>query len=485
MVRPSELRRIDDATWELPRSFKEGMQVPVRFFATEKLMRNMDEGVFDQAANVAGLPGILNYSYCMPDAHRGYGFPIGGVAAMDPETGVISPGGIGFDINCGMRLIRTDLTYDEVVPKLPELIDTLFKRIPCGVGKSGLAKLSHAQFGDVIEQGARWCAANGYATPEDLEHTEEGGCLAGADASRVSKRAFERGHNQVGTLGSGNHYLEVQVVKPENIADRRLAAQFGIDRDNQVVIMFHCGSRGFGHQVASDYLQRFLRVAKPKYGLDLRDRELACAPFQSPEGQDYFAAMACAVNMAFANRQVIFHRVRDVLQDVFHRSPDELGVRQVYDVCHNTAKLETHVVNGREQRVLVHRKGATRAFGPGMAGVPDAYRDVGQPVILGGSMETGSYLLCGVASGSRTFFSTAHGSGRVMSRSKARKTFRAPELRESMRAKHIYVRAASASGLSEEAGGAYKSIDDVVEATQQAGLSKPVVRVLPIGCIKG
>lgn len=485
MAIPGDIKKISDTVWEIPLTHKPGMRVPARIYATEKLLREMDEGVFDQVTNVATLPGILKYAYCMPDGHWGYGFPIGGVAAMDARTGVISPGGIGFDINCGMRLVLTNLTYEEVKPHLRELVDKLFQRVPAGVGSTGFVRISHDEFREVVEQGARWCIKNGYGWPEDLERTEEGGCIAGADASKISQKAVERGYKQIGTLGSGNHYLEIQVAKPENIFDRQLAEAFGITLPNQVVIMFHCGSRGFGHQVATDYLQVFLKVMESKYGIKILDRELACAPFHSPEGQDYFAAMKCGINMSFANRQVILHRIREVFSDVFHKDPADLGLHQVYDVAHNTAKLEKHVVDGEVRDVLVHRKGATRAFGPGMEGLPDIYRETGQPVIIGGSMETGSYLLAGIPSGDQTFYTTAHGSGRTMSRRKARKQFQGKRLQKEMEARGIYVRSVSYSGLAEEAGPAYKNIDDVIEATELAGISKRVVRFVPIGNIKG
>jgi tRNA-splicing ligase RtcB len=485
MPPPKELKRIDEATWELPTSFRAGMLVPVRVFATDVLVRHMDDAVFRQAANVATLRGIVDASMVMPDAHLGYGFPIGGVAPIDPRTGVISPGGIGFDINCGMRLVRTNLTLPEVQPVLERLVDELYRRVPAGVGGQGFLKLSDDEFDAVLREGARWCVAHGYGTVDDLDYTEEGGCFAGADPEAVSARAIERGQNQIGTLGSGNHYLEIQVARPEHIVDVEVARQLGITRPNQITVMFHCGSRGFGHQVASDYLQEFLRVMKPKYDLAIVDRELACAPFRSPEGQRYFAAMQCAANMSFANRQVILHRIREVFSDVFDRSAEDLDLRTVYDVAHNTAKLETHLVEGERRELLVHRKGATRAFGPGMAGVPAAYQKTGQPVIIGGSMETGSYLLVGTESAKRSFYSSAHGSGRTMSRTKAKKQFHGRELQRAMRARGIYVRAASYGGLAEEAGSAYKDIDAVAEATELAGLSRRVVRLTPIGNIKG
>jgi len=461
------------------------MRVPGRIYATEKLVKEMDAGVFEQLSNVACLPGIINYAYCMPDGHWGYGFPIGGMAAMDPEKGVISPGGIGFDINCGMRLVLTNLTLEEVQPKLRELVDALFRKVPAGVGSTGFIKLSKNEFAEVTEQGSRWCLRKGYAWPEDLENTEEGGCFKGADASKVSAKAVERGFDQVGTLGSGNHYCELQVAKPENIFEAETARAFGITIPNQVVIMFHCGSRGFGHQVATDYLQLFLNVMEKKYDIRVNDRELSCAPFRSREGQDYFAAMTCAINMAFANRQVILHRIREVFSDVFRKDARALGMQMVYDVAHNTAKLEKHTINGKQKEVLIHRKGATRAFGPGMEGLPEHYKKTGQPVIIGGSMETGSYLLVGLPTAAEALYTTAHGSGRTMSRHQAKKLIKGQKLQQDMEHRGIYVRTASWGGLAEEAGIAYKNIDEVVEATELAGLSRRVVRLLPLGNIKG
>jgi tRNA-splicing ligase RtcB (3'-phosphate/5'-hydroxy nucleic acid ligase) len=480
------LQKISDTVWELPATYKQGMRVPARIVATEKLVREMDEAVYQQISNVATLPGIARYALCMPDGHSGYGFPIGGVAAMDVhEGGVISPGGIGFDINCGMRLITTNLTLEDVQPHLKEIVDRLFQRVPAGVGTHGFLRLSHNEFRDLVEQGARRCIERDLGWQEDLEFTEENGCIAGADASKISERAVERGYNQVGTLGSGNHYLEVQVARPEDVRDKELAEKFGITIPNQIVVMFHCGSRGFGHQVATDYLQKFLKVMEPNYGIKILDRELACAPFDSPEGRDYFAAMKCGLNMSFANRQVILHRIREVFSEIFGRSAEDLEMRVVYDVSHNTAKLEGHVVDGQEKTLLVHRKGSTRAFGPGHAELPARYRETGQPVIIGGSMETGSYLLVGTSSGSQTFFSTAHGSGRTMSRTKARKQWHGRQLQRDLEARGIYVRSTSWAGLAEEAGGAYKDIDEVIAATELAGISKPVARFTPIGNVKG
>jgi tRNA-splicing ligase RtcB (3'-phosphate/5'-hydroxy nucleic acid ligase) len=485
MAMPDALRRISEVVWELPSSYKEGMRVPGRIYGTEKLVSEMDSAVYEQVSNVATLPGVTKYSLCMPDGHFGYGFPIGGVAAMEVGSGgVISPGGIGFDINCGMRLVRTNLTHNDVKPRLREIVDRLFAAVPAGVGSSGFLKLSKREFRQVVEAGAAWCVRNGYGWNEDLELTEDGGCTPGADASKVSERAIDRGFNQIGTLGSGNHYLEIQVVREENIFDSALAERFGLSQ-GQVVIMFHCGSRGFGHQVATDYLQLFLKVMETKYHIRILDRELACAPFESPEGQDYFAAMTCALNMSFANRQMILHRIRGVFADVFETPAERLGLHMVYDITHNTAKVEKHTVDGEEKALLVHRKGATRAFGPGMPGLPERYRKIGQPVIIGGSMETGSYLLVGCEGGKETFFSAPHGSGRTMSRTKARKQWRGRDIQRDMENRGIYVRTASWSGLAEEAGGAYKSIDEVVDAAELAGISRKVVRFVPIGNVKG
>jgi tRNA-splicing ligase RtcB len=485
MAAPPSIRCVQPCVYELGTDFRSGMRVPVRVFASEKLVREMDDKVFEQAANVATLPGIVEASLCMPDAHWGYGFPIGGVAAMDPRSGVISPGGIGFDINCGMRLVRTDLSWSEVEPKLRELVEALAARVPAGVGRGGFVKLDAEAFREVMVQGARWAVAQGYGIEDDLLRTEAQGCFPGADPECVSERAVDRGLGQIGTLGSGNHYLEVQVVRPAGIFDPALARAFGIDRPEQVVVMFHCGSRGFGHQVATDYLHAFLRAMPSKFGLPTIDRELACAPFDSQEGRDYYAAMCCAANMSFANRQVILHRIREVFSDVFGRSPEALGIRQVYDVAHNTAKLEEHGRGHARRRLLVHRKGATRAFPPGHPELPPEYRETGQPVIIGGSMETGSYVLAGVASGADAFFSTAHGSGRTMSRRKARKLVRGRDLRDRMAARGIIVRSASWRGLAEEAGFAYKDVDAVAAATEEAGLSRRVVHLVPVGNVKG
>jgi len=482
---PQGIQPVGDATYEVPVSFRPGMRVPVRVFASPKLLEAMDDQVFEQAANVATLPGIVEASFCMPDAHWGYGFPIGGVAAMDPDEGVISPGGIGFDINCGMRLVRTDLTWPEVEPHLETLIDALAERVPAGVGRRGFVQVSPEEFSVVLREGAGWAIARGYGDAEDLAFTEAGGRFPHADPSCVSERAVQRGYRQIGTLGSGNHYLEIQVLRDPETFDRVLARVYGLNRPEQVVIMFHCGSRGFGHQVAADYLQEFLRLMPTKFGLPIQDRELACAPFRSEEGRAYFSAMNCAANMSFANRQVILHRIREVFARVFQKSWEELGIRTVYDVSHNTAKLERHRVAGADRELLVHRKGATRAFPPGHTELPEAYRATGQPVIIGGSMETGSYLLAGVKTGAASFFSTAHGSGRTMSRRRARKQVGGRALQTQMARRGILVRTASYRGLAEEAGFAYKSVDEVAAATEHAGISRRVAHLVPVANLKG
>ncbi len=479
------MNQISEVVWEIPKSYKKGMLTPARIIATRKILQEMDEQVYEQLTNVATLPGLINHALCMPDGHSGYGFPIGGVAAMDAETGVISPGGIGFDINCGMRLVLTNLTADDVKPHLKKLVDELFLKVPAGVGSKGFVKLSHNEFKEAVEYGAKWCVEKGYGWEEDLNRIEEDGCMEGADSSKISMRSIQRGVDQIGTLGSGNHYLEIQVVKPEFIFDEDAAKTLGIF-PNQVVIMFHCGSRGFGHQVATDYLQTFLSVMHSKYGIQILDRELACAPFNSPEGRNYFAGMKCAVNMSFMNRQVILHRIREVFSSIFASEPEDLGLHMVYDVAHNTAKLEKHIVNGEKKEVLVHRKGATKAFGPYSEGLPPEFAKLGQPVIIGGSMETGSYLLLGTDTAMKeSFGSTCHGSGRTMSRTRARHLFRGDKLQRDMERRGIYVKSVSYSGLAEEAGPAYKDIDEVVKAVDLAGISKKVVRFIPIGNIKG
>jgi tRNA-splicing ligase RtcB len=475
------VNRITDDIWEIPLSEKHGMLVPARIYATREILQAMDSGVFDQVTNVACLPGIRRYALCMPDGHWGYGFPIGGVAAFDVQDGVISPGGVGYDINCGMRLIRTDLTLADVQPHLERLMTELFRKVPAGVGASGFLRLSAEEFGRVMTHGARWCIERGYGWHRDLVRMEEGGCIEGADPSIVTDHAIQRGINQLGTLGSGNHYLEVQVVSNERIFDPVTAAALGITGHEQIVVMVHCGSRGFGHQVASDYLKVFEKAMR-RNGITVKDQQLACAPFRSPEGQEYFSAMNCAANTAFANRQIITHQIRETFATVFGQSAEALGMELVYDVAHNIAKVERYA----EGELVVHRKGATRAFGPGSPELPETFRQTGQPVICGGSMETGSYLLVGTDQAVRdTFGSTMHGSGRTMSRAQAKRTVRGEQLQQQMKQRGILVKAVSMSGLAEEAGLAYKNISEVVESVDRAGITKKVAELRPIGNIKG
>ncbi|KPL03708.1 MAG: tRNA-splicing ligase [candidate division Zixibacteria bacterium SM1_73] len=480
-----QMNKIQEGVWEIPKTEKDGMRVPARIFASEKLIEIMDKGVFDQITNVACLPGIQKNALCMPDGHWGYGFPIGGVAAFSTKDGMISPGGIGFDINCGVRLIRTDLTLEEVKPKMETLMDTLFKLVPAGVGSRGIVKLNSSTFKEVMIKGVDWCIENGYGWQEDRDRIEEGGHMKGANPSKVSQKAISRGIDQLGTLGSGNHYLEIQVGLADQIYDPEIAKVYDVSKPDQIFVMVHCGSRGFGHQIATDYLQIFLNAMK-KYGIRILDKELACAPFNSSEGQDYFSAMVCAANSAFANRQVITHRIREGFSEVFNKDARDLGMHIVYDVAHNIAKIEKHNLDGEEKEVIVHRKGATRSFPPNHLAVTDVYREVGQPVIVGGSMETGSYLLAGTQKAyDMTFGSTCHGAGRVMSRMAAKRKVRGTELRQRMTERGMVVRAVSMSGLAEEAGLAYKNIDEVVKAVDSIGISKKVLQLRPLGSIKG
>ena len=485
MEKQKNIKKINDVTWEIPKTYKEGMLVPSRIIAKKEILDAMDPGVFDQVTNLTFLPGIQKYSVCHADGHWGYGAPIGGVAAFDTNEGIISPGMVGFDINCGMRILKTDLTIKDVQPKIKELVNTLFDLVPAGVGCKGFVKLKDKQFNDIMESGAKWCIENGYGWESDLWKTENSGCIEQADSSKVSQKARSRGIKQLGTLGSGNHYLEIQLAKSNNIFDEDTAKKFGIVKDDQVVVMVHCGSRGFGHQIATDYLKIFDKEM-PKFGITVHDRELACAPFNSDIGQDYFSAMACAANMAFSNRQVIMHRLREGFSKIFGKTPEDMEMNLVYDVAHNIAKVEKYKIDGKFRDVLVHRKGATRAFGPKQQELFPQYRSIGQPVILGGSMETGSHLLVGTQKAmDETFGSTAHGSGRTMSRHKAKKTFRGAELQKSMEKKGIYVKSVSMGGLAEEAGRAYKDINEVVDVLHNYGITKKVVGLVPVGNVKG
>ena len=478
------VKKIDDYRWEIPTSYKEGMSVPGRIFASESMLDHIwEEHAFEQVANVAFLPGIVHYSLAMPDIHWGYGFPIGGVAATRVKDGVVSPGGVGFDINCGVRLVRTNLTEEEVRAKIEPLVNALFHDIPSGLGSEGKIKASRKELDEVMVEGSRWAVERGYGLPEDIIATEESGCIKGARADKVSDKAKKRGLPQLGTLGSGNHFLEVAVV--DELYDRDAAKVMGIEDLGQIMLLIHTGSRGFGHQICSDYVA-ILGQAVKKYGINLPDRQLACAPIESPEGRDYLAAMAGAANYAWTNRQFILHWARESFAKVFDKSQAELGMRQIYDVCHNIAKLENYKINGKPEKLCVHRKGATRAFPAGHPDVPDAYRAIGQPVLIPGDMGTNSYVALGTeAAMAETFGSTCHGAGRMMSRGAAKRSLKGVDVARSLAARGITVKAGSMASLAEEAPQAYKDVSEVVEITHQAGISRKVVKTKPIGVIKG
>ncbi|MBI5228467.1 RtcB family protein [Candidatus Micrarchaeota archaeon] len=459
------------------------MNVPVRAYAEEPLLEKMKrDKTFEQAKNVSTLPGIQKYSFVMPDGHEGYGFPIGGVAAFDLETGVVSPGGVGYDINCGVRLLRTNLTLKEVQPRIKDLVPALFEAIPSGVGSKGRIRLSISELEEAVSEGAEWAVNKGYGVKEDVEHCEENGHSLKADPSKASDTAKKRGAPQFGTLGSGNHFLEIQKV--DKIFDEKIAKAFGIEAVDQITVMIHTGSRGYGHQVCDDYIRVMLEASR-KYNIPLADKELCCAPLNSREAENYFGAMYSAMNYAFCNRQVMTHWTRETFQKVFGRNWDQLGLGLVYDVCHNIAKIEEHEVDGKRMKVCVHRKGATRAFWAGRQEIPDDYRLVGQPVIIAGSMGTASYLLCGLQTASETFGSTCHGAGRVMSRHEAIRTYRGKEVQEQLAQRGIIAKATEYEVLAEEASGAYKDVDAVVRSAEKGGISKIVARLVPLGVIKG
>ena len=484
MVEKKHFRQLSPYLYEIPQSYRSDMRVPARIYADQALLSQiMHDQSLEQLVNTATLPGIVKYALAMPDIHQGYGFSIGGVVATDPaHDGVVSPGGVGYDINCGVRLLASELEEGEVRPHLSDLATALYHRVPSGVGGSGFLNLSFEELDKVLTTGARWALAQGMARQEDLLHTEESGSMPGADPSRVSQRAKQRGRTQIGTLGAGNHFAELDVV--DKIYYDEAAAAMGLF-EGQVVVQIHCGSRGFGHQVCTDYVQSFQRVLQ-KYSIVLPDRQLVCAPVDSPEGQDYLGAMIAAANYAWCNRQVLAHQIRLAFEDVLAGRVADWDLRQVYDIAHNMAKLEVHDVDGRPLRVCVHRKGATRAFGPGNAVLPDDYRGVGQPVLVPGSMGTASWVLVGTeGSMSQTFGSTCHGAGRTMSRSRAKKEVRGADLKERLEARGISVRAGSLAGLAEEAPVAYKDVDNVVDVVDGAGIARKVARLRPIGVVKG
>jgi tRNA-splicing ligase RtcB len=459
------------------------MRVPGLLYTSEKLLKGMgaDEGP-RQVANVAHLPGIVKGSLAMPDMHWGYGFPIGGVAAFDLDEGIVSPGGVGYDINCGCRLMTTRLHLSDVRDRIPALVTALFQNVPSGVGSRGPLKLSQKEERQVLVEGAAWAVRHGYGTAADLETTEDGGVMAGADPEKVSDRALLRGKDQLGTLGSGNHFLEIEVV--EELFDETAAAAFGLE-PGQICVLIHSGSRGLGYQVCDDYLARMVKHVG-EIGIDLPDRQLACARLNSDRGRDYLAAMACAANYAWTNRQMLMHRTRETFEKTLGMGPRELGMRLLYDVCHNIAKIETLPVEGKEVRLCVHRKGATRAFPPGHAAVPQAYRKVGQPVLIPGDMGTGSYVLAGMEGAfTETFGSTCHGAGRVMSRTQATKSCRGRSIPKEMAERGVIVMASGRGTLMEEIPEAYKNLDDVVEVVHRAGLSRKVAKLRTLGCIKG
>lgn len=479
------LKRVDANRWELPQSYKSGMRVPGMIFADESLLKYlMEDKSVEQVANVAFLPGIVGYSLAMPDIHWGYGFPIGGVAATAADgDGVISPGGVGFDINCGVRLLRTDLNEEDVRPHLRDLIATLFRDIHTGTGPGTRLKLNRNDINQVLTQGAAWAVKHGLGEAEDLDVTEEGGCIEGADAEAVGERPKIRGGPQLGTLGSGNHFLEVQAV--DEIFDSKAAHAMDIYNVGQVVVMIHCGSRGLGHQVCTDNL-RLIEGASQRYGIELPDRQLASVPISSQEGQHYLAAMRASANFAWANRQCIAHWARESFEHVFGRSWREMGIHQVYDVSHNIAKIEQHVVNGEPMRVCVHRKGATRSFPPGHPDTPEKYREIGQPVLIPGDMGRYSFLAVGGHNAMKlSFGSTCHGAGRAESRTHAKKLLKGQDIKGELEERGIIAMARGWASLAEEASIAYKDVADVARVSENAGLSHNVARLRPLGVIKG
>jgi tRNA-splicing ligase RtcB len=483
MIRKQDLERLGDFVWQVPQGYRGDMRAPARLYADESLLEQaLEDKSVEQLINTSTLPGVVKYAIAMPDIHQGYGAPVGGVFATRVPEGVISPGAIGYDVNCGVRLLASHLDVEQVAPHIKDLATALYRNCPSGVGSEGSVPLNPKQLDDVLEQGSEWALKNGYARREDLSHTEEFGRLPGADAALVSKHAKERGKDQVGTLGAGNHFIEVDRVV--EVYDAGVADRLGLFPD-QVVVQIHCGSRGLGHQVCTDYVNRFQKTVRD-YGIELPDRELVCAPFDSPPGQDYVKAMACAANFAFCNRQILAHHIRRSFEETLAGKVKDLDLDQVYDIAHNMGKVEEHEVGGRRIKVCVHRKGATRAFGPGASVLPEDLRDIGQPVLIPGSMGTASYVLVGTAGAmEQTFGSTCHGAGRVMSRTQAKKEVRGDKLRDQLNARGIVVRAGSMPGLAEEAPQAYKDVSRVVQVVDRAGIGKKVARLEPLAVIKG
>ena len=477
-----KIKKVSEFEYLIPKEEREGMRVNAKIIATEKVMNQVEDEAIKQLTNVACLPGVVEPVCGMPDIHWGYGLPMGAVGAFDSEEGIISSGCTGFDINCGIRMIKTNLTYNEVKPKLRQLINLLFKNVPTGVGSKGRLRISNDELEEVLNNGAKWALENNYAEKEDLEHMEEYGCIKGANTDKISELAKKRGLPQLGTLGSGNHFLEIQKV--DDIFDSKTAEVFGVTEKDQIVIMLHCGSRGLGHQIATDYL-KIHEAASKKYNIKLPDPQLVCAPANSQEGQDYFEAMKGAVNYAFCNRTVMTDWVRESFERVFGRTRDEMDMKLIYDVCHNICKLEEHKINGEKRKLYVHRKGATRSLPAGHELLPKTYMKVGQPVLIAGSMGTASYILVGGENAKNTFYSSCHGAGRVMSRGKAIRNFRGNTVKEDLMKEGIVAKATSPKVLAEESPNAYKDIDEVIKSVDLAGISKKVVRVVPVGVVKG
>ena len=483
------LKKIDDYRFEIPSTYKGvnnnlQMKTNALIYASDEMIPHLkQDNAPEQAANMTMLPGIVGKAMAMPDIHWGYGFPIGGVAATDAEEGVISPGGVGFDINCGVRLVRTNLSEEDLDQNMiHQLVDKMFKNVPSGLGSKARVRLSKSELSEMLTMGAQWAVENGYGWDEDPSVLEEEGCLKEADVSQVSSKAMQRGIPQVGSLGAGNHFLEIQ--RAADIYDETVAKKYGITKKGQITVMIHTGSRGFGHQVCSDHL-RVLEKAVKKYNIWLPDRQLACAPITSKEGENYIKAMACAANFAWCNRQMIVHWVRESFESVLNCSSEDLGMHIVYDVCHNIAKREEHIVDGKKRKLIVHRKGATRAFGPSRSEIPSKYQDVGQPVLIPGDMGTESYVLHGMDDSEETFGSTCHGAGRVMSRNESRKKFWGQDIVKELGRRGIYVHPASFKVAAEEAPGSYKNIREVINVVDGAKISKKVVRLQPLGVVKG